>query len=149
MISGEWVEIKTIEDMMSRHIPEGTVLTIREMVKPYLTGTEPRPMYVYSLRYTSAKSGRTMCVTAKGNDLPRDEKSMWFYLRQIVLTPAEVSMRFNIITWRERKMRQEQWLYLGKDSRKSDGTGDLFEIGGSVNQKDNTHYRGVNGESQV
>lgn len=67
--------------------------------------------YILRLNYTSAKSGRHICVTAKGDELPTSDGSLLqFYIRQIVLTPLQAAQEFNRVAFLEKRARQGAFL---------------------------------------
>lgn len=92
--------------LFEEHIPDNTVLSIEEH------GGGRMPIrFVFRLEYTSKNSGRKMNVTAKGDTLPSELDSLFdWYLRQLVLTPAEIGREFSRLYWYEKRAKQEAFL---------------------------------------
>lgn len=99
------------------YIPAGTVLTIEE------TNSHIIAKYIVRLKYVSKKSGRTMCMMAKGDSLPTCPGPLLdFYLRQIVLTPTEAAREFSTLYFFERRSRQEAFLFSKDNVRVSEAS---------------------------
>jgi hypothetical protein len=74
--------------------------------------------FIYRAIYTSPTSGRTMCVTAKGDSLPIGHDDIFrFYLRQLTLEPSEVRLEFSRIYFMERRAKQDEWLFGSGNNR--------------------------------
>lgn len=102
-------DIEQATALFSEYIPPNTTISIEQ----YDSRCSYR--YVIRLKYTSEKSGRTICMVAKGDRLPvQADDTMLFYLRQIVLTPKEISREFNRVYFLERRAKQDYFLSLGK-----------------------------------
>lgn len=127
--------VQTAISLMNKYIPTGTTLTIEQIDSSFCY------KYVVRLQYTSLKSGRVMCMVAKGDYLPlSDNDLLRFYLRQLVIPTEDIACEFSRIAWREKRARQEQWLKSGR-VKKSDGK-DAILVSDVSHQQDNLGYTG-------
>lgn len=110
------------------YLPDNTKLTI-ESTDGHLIAK-----YIFRLQYTSKNSGRTMCMIAKGDNLPEEHGHLFdFYLRQLVLSPAEIGREFSRIAWLEKRARQDAFLSAGKL--------DNIRVSEDLNLKDRLNYK--------
>lgn len=110
-------DISIALELFQKYIPANTTLTIEE------TDSHLIYRYIFRLTYTSKSSGRTMCMIAKGEALPAEEGDlMYFYLRQLILTPAEQGREFSRLYFLERRARQEGFLRDGSTGQGERGS---------------------------
>lgn len=120
--------------LMNPHIPKGTTLTIEEH------SVNNRPYYVYRLMYTSQRSGKQWCSTAKGDKLVgEDGDLMRFYLLQLIVDPKELPLKFSQLAWFEKRARQVEWMSNGHT--RIDGK-DAYLVSKKEDRKDNLGYTG-------
>lgn len=100
--------------LLTRYTPANTELIIEELNTQLFKG------YVFRLKYTSGKSGRTICTVAKGTALPEaDDHLLHFYLRQLILSPSELGREFSRTYFYERRARQDAFLMGGENGRQN------------------------------
>lgn len=111
--------IQEASSLLSSFIPEGSILNIIETNQLYCS------RYLVTVTYVSKKSGYKISITAKGDNLPtkdnkREDSIVKFYLAQVVLSPAEVGREFSRVYWREKRAKQDAFLFGGGASRGND-----------------------------
>lgn len=125
--------IQEAHDVLSKFIPNGSELYIDEYNHSNI------PSYRISITYTSAKSGRSMTkFSSLGSSLPtkgakRYDSVVRFYMAPVLMTVAETAREFSRMAWRERRARQDAFLFgggkaRGNDIRVSDPVKDLDNL---------------------
>lgn len=105
-------QLSDIVLLFDGYMPENTKICFEEL---QINGLHK---YIIRATYTSKSSGRQMCIVAKGDELPHGhDQVFFFYLRQLVLTPQEIRTKFSRLYFLERRARQEQFLFGGKNTR--------------------------------
>lgn len=125
-----------IEYLFNGYIPDNTTLKIeRSSINNY-------HMYVYRLTYISKKSGRTMCMVAKGDSIPFSRDRLFdFYLRQLTLSPTEAAREFSRLYFLERRARQDEFLFnAGKTSAGLADQAKNSRVSGTMEHKDTLSY---------
>lgn len=110
--------IETALRLFDGYLPTNTILTIEETNCAYKGAYK----YIYRLTYTSERSGRQLTIMAKGDNLALVHDGVFsYYLHQLVLSPQEIRLKFNRIAFFERRAKQEQFLFGGKNTRVGEG----------------------------
>lgn len=100
-------EIALAESLFAPYLPNNSTLSIE--VNDATFGEK----YLYRLTYYSEKSGRTICIVAKGDSLPTCDSDgcLMFYKRQLVLTPSQVAHTFHRQYLFDRNAKRQKFLF--------------------------------------
>lgn len=109
------------------YIPENAELVIEQTDGKLCT------KYLIRMFYTSPKSGRKLGFLAKTDVLPTEHNEHFINcMRQIVLSPQEVAKEFSIMYFREKRAKQEAFLFSNTNTRVSGKTKKEGDSDGAV-----------------